>query len=63
MYVDFHLETYLEGIGQQLENIGDNLPAIVVDKLLERLGVSMYLLQNKCARTAVAINKLRNGML
>ncbi|XP_060582668.1 uncharacterized protein LOC132739036 [Ruditapes philippinarum] len=57
---DFDLDKYLEGIGQQLEHIGDNLPAIVADKLLEKLGVSMYMLQNNCKTSAVTVNKLEN---
>jgi hypothetical protein len=60
--IDFDLDKYLEGIGQQLEHIGDNLPAIVADKLLEKLGVSMYMLQNNCKTSAVSANKLENSM-
>ncbi|XP_053398719.1 uncharacterized protein LOC128556879 [Mercenaria mercenaria] len=57
---DFKLDQYLKSIGNQFENFGDSLPGIVADKLLEELGVSMYMLQDQCKSIAVADNNIKN---
>lgn len=56
---DFNLDKYLKSIGNQLGNIGDSLPSLAADKLLEKLGVSMYMLQTKCKSSNTT--KLKNG--
>ncbi|XP_053390116.1 uncharacterized protein LOC128553035, partial [Mercenaria mercenaria] len=55
---DFSLEEYLESIGSQIGNIGDDLPDIIADKLLEQLGVAMYMNRTQCQSSAD--NKLIN---
>ncbi|XP_053398211.1 uncharacterized protein LOC128556642 [Mercenaria mercenaria] len=55
---DFNLDQYLERIGSQIENIGDNLSEVAADKLLETLGVSMFMFQTQCKTSGG--NTLRN---
>ncbi|XP_060596418.1 uncharacterized protein LOC132750445 [Ruditapes philippinarum] len=48
---DFKMDQYLDSIGVRLGDIENTLSGIVADKLLETLGVSMYILEEQCEHT------------